>query len=439
MDFRTVTFATLAAAALAGSAWADDEPLRKSLRAYFTAEDPGERKALEAGIHGAAAGSVGAVLEALSELQLWSAVAEEVETFAVDVGGGLRTDLRVTLPRGYDPAVRYPLVLVLSDSPGRHDAFDGDWFDSLRAEFVVAEVRGGACLGFNAPRQSADAPRAWLRALRRRYHLDSDRVYAYGSGVGGDAAFAMAVSHGDTLAGVVVREGTLIVPVPREMHPILLENLRGTPLHLVWTRPELPPKTLLRGRAVRVAIMNQWITETAERASLPITRSVLPATAIATPDAWDQVLRSRRRAASSVLHWFRYPEQGRAGFLRVDRLAEPVWEGDQLEILTAPGKDRSEFATRTLRAKLGYLSGRIDGQSVDIESARCDSVGIELEWGAVNFTNAVHIRYNGKRRFEGKLSPTMETVLLSAEENWEFQHPACVRLHIGRRGPARTY
>lgn len=412
-----------------------DHDLDQAVTLYFKEADEAKRAGLVSRIESAAAGSVDAVAAAVGRVRLWDPIGERQETLPVVAGDGCHAELRVTLPEDYDPDTRYPLILALTGGDGGGDAFDARWLDGMASRFVVARVGDFSGIVFNGPRDRAGDPRRWLHTLRRRYHIDSDRVYLYGSGVGGDAAFLATLLHADLFAGAVIREGMLDVPFPRELQRILLPNLGDIPLHLVWTRPDLPPETALTGRAVKVALANQATLRVGQSDGLPLTGTVLSPSMAPDPSVWAAVFEHRRpTAVKSVSIWFRYPEQGHARFLGQFGFGGQVWEGDQLDILTQPGVDRSAFVTEVLRSKLARLTGRIDGQTMEIESSHCDGVVMLLEHGAMDWSRSIDIRYNGKRRFSGRLNPRIGALLESAYEQWEFQHPAGVRLRVGKRG-----
>ncbi len=410
---------------------AGDE-LDSAITAYFKEPDAAKRADISVAIHKASVGSMTAVADALTRVCVWDANSERRQTVAVASAADRDNALRVTLPADYDPTKRHALLLALV---GRSDAGEAAYLDRMAEEYVVARVADFSGITFNGPRERADEPRRWLAALKRRYHLDTDRVYLYGGGIGADAAFVVAFAQPDLFAGIVIREGMLDVPYHRELQRILLANLGDTPLHLIWTRPDLPPETVLTGRSVRVALANQSTMRHAETAGLPITKTVLSPSTTFDPSAWSHVFEHRLPASvDTVAHWFRYPQQGRARFLRPGEFAGPVWEGDQIDIQVPPTVDRSPYITQVLQSKLARLTGRIDGQSIEIESTRCDTVEIHLEPAAVDWSLPIHIRYNGKRRLDERVRPKIDTLLESAYSEWEFQHPTCVRLRVGKRG-----
>ncbi len=411
--------------------------LREALTAYFQADDAKKRATLAQDVSQIADGSVTRVAEALRQVQLWPQIDRDQETLTVDLGAGRRAGrLRILLPPDYDPANAHPLVLVLvGASSTKLDSFDREWLENLRADFVLAMPLNAECDEFHSPAASGADPRRWLHALRRRYHVDSDRVYLYGSHAGGDAALNILIMHADAFSSAIIREGTLKIPYTRELLPLLLPNLRHTPTHLVWTRPELPPRMALGGRDVEVALNNMLITQAAGDQHQPITSQVL--TLGESPDAADLQKRftvARPKPVETFSHRFRYPGQGSARFLRQDGLTPPVWEGDQIVIVAHPHVNQSAYATEVLSNKLASFAGSIDGQRVSITTAGLEGVELHLQLGHLDLSVPMQIVYNGKRRLEDRVPVKVETLLKSAYDEWEFQHPSCVRLRVGETG-----
>ena len=87
-----------------------------------------------------------------------------------------------------------------------------------------------------------------------------------------------------------------------------------------------------------------------------------------------------------------------------------------------------------LESKLAYMHGEVGDQTIAVASRKCEIIELRIGVELVDLTKPVLIKYNGKRRFEGRLPTSILTLLESAYEEWEFQHPACVRLRIGKRG-----
>jgi hypothetical protein len=122
----------------------------------------------------------------------------------------------VQLPLEYDPLRHYPTIVTLPDAGVRPEQMLDFWSgpadkngerlgQATRHGYIVISVE------WQQPQQysyeySAREHHAVLGALRdasRHFSIDTDRVYLTGHGVGGDAAWDIAVAHPDLWAGVI--------------------------------------------------------------------------------------------------------------------------------------------------------------------------------------------------------------------------------------------
>lgn len=137
-------------------------------------------------------------------------------------------DYALRLPKDYDAAKRYPLLLTIPD-------FDEKPADHLRTHWLDATVRDEAILVSPAmPRELESwTPVAVtgrpggvthvltvLRVVSARFSVDVDRVYLIGRGRGAPAAIAAANNSPQRFAGVVTRSGE-----PGELGPRNFSNL----------------------------------------------------------------------------------------------------------------------------------------------------------------------------------------------------------------------
>ena len=129
---------------------------------------------------------------------------------AVDDDSPVPSEYAVLLPPEYHPSRSYPAVVALHD--GRGPASAAEW---LRAE---AARRGYIVIApeYNVPGQgkayhySIDehaAAQNSLRDARKRYAIDSDRVYLAGQLEGANMALDFGLGHPDLFAGVVCISG----------------------------------------------------------------------------------------------------------------------------------------------------------------------------------------------------------------------------------------
>jgi enterochelin esterase-like enzyme len=143
----------------------------------------------------------------------------------------------VLLPPEYDPLRAYPAIVALRaegrttgdmlslwggtpESPG-HAQRQG--YIVIAPDYASAETGD-----YDYSARSHDIVQRALFDARQRFHLDSDRVFLSGHGMGGDAAFDIGLSHPDLWAGVIPFTG-------RFQHAAALEerNALALPFYVV--------------------------------------------------------------------------------------------------------------------------------------------------------------------------------------------------------------
>jgi pimeloyl-ACP methyl ester carboxylesterase len=128
------------------------------------------------------------------------------------------TDVRylVQLPLEYDPLRHYPTIVTMPDAGIKPEQMLDYWSGPAdkNGERLGQATRHGyivIAVDWQQPHQfsydySAREHHAVLGSLRdacRRFSIDVDRVYLSGHGIGGDAAWDIAIAHPDLWAGVV--------------------------------------------------------------------------------------------------------------------------------------------------------------------------------------------------------------------------------------------
>ncbi len=425
----------------AGANLQSSSTLTELIHSFFRADDPEERAALIPVIEDAANGSIEAVAETVTNVQLWSALPSAHGTFAFGPAARDRVEVAYQLPVGYDPATRHSMILCMSDhgmSPVQTFALAREALGDTIDGFVL--IGPGRSLGgaFHQPAKGAADLHRLVLEIRRRIHVDTDRVFLFGAGEGGEAAWMAAIAHGDLFAGVITLSSYPYVPYPEQVYPFLLGNLRHVPLLAVWTAPDAPGATT---RQALVAAHNRAIVALAERAGLPIVGFEVPRAApggLKPPPDQAAVMLRRHRAppGSCVSRWFRFPGQGDAGWVRQARFAGDVWSAEQLSILTSPLVDRDRFISDVIRDKLAYLGGWIEDQTIKIETKSCARIDVLLPYGSVDMEKPITVRCNGKRRYSRRVRPSIRTLLETAYEGWEFQRLTVARLSFSIKADA---
>jgi pimeloyl-ACP methyl ester carboxylesterase len=125
-------------------------------------------------------------------------------------------DYRIQLPPEYDPLRQYPVIIALADSGVAPQQEINFWAGPQRKDgepFGQATRHGYITLAVNwlQPKQGSygytdrehHAVLGSLRDACRRFSIDTDRVFLTGHGIGGDAAWDIALAHPDLWAGVI--------------------------------------------------------------------------------------------------------------------------------------------------------------------------------------------------------------------------------------------
>ena len=130
------------------------------------------------------------------------------------------TEYAVKLPPEYHPLRSYPAVVVLHSGKGPDSAIDEWAQEAARRGYIVIAPqfmsKGEPPEYHYTPSEQAAAQLA-IRDARKRYAIDSDRIFAAGQVIGGNMAWDLALAHPDQFAGAVVISGLPAKYVPKYM------------------------------------------------------------------------------------------------------------------------------------------------------------------------------------------------------------------------------
>jgi pimeloyl-ACP methyl ester carboxylesterase len=117
-----------------------------------------------------------------------------------------QTTYFVKLPPEYTPSRSYPVLLVLHQV-GEKPAQIIERFAKHAADhgYILAAPQWGKGLAsaYEYSEREHDAALDTIRDLKRRFHVDDDRVFLFGWGEGGRMAFDVGLAHPDLFAGVL--------------------------------------------------------------------------------------------------------------------------------------------------------------------------------------------------------------------------------------------
>lgn len=431
---------TIAASCLSCESRAEDPPtngkatppaLDALVDQYFRADDVKGRTKLASSVEKAAGGSIEAIATAVRRVMLWESMPDGDIAILLPTSGTITAKYHGAL--NLDPAPLHGLVLCMPNDDEEADTnltlnraitVLGPNFDDSCGLAALSRPIGGS---FHQNPAAADDLRRIIRELRRRIHLDTDRLYLFGFREGGEVAWMASLFQPDLFAGAIVVAAYPRLPFPQQVYPLLLPNLKDVPLaviHPATNGPNTAPPLVMD------AHLNA-IVQLAGQTSLPIRRvtvgfddgeyGIMPRWDAAKDELAGFRGKARTRPGRTVSHWFRYPAQGDVGWLRAVKTYGDVWTDDQLSIAVDPTIDRDTFITDVIKGKLFHLGGRVEGQTIQIETKRIAEVDLRLFDGMVDFTKPITVIINGRKRHEGLVKPNIATLLESAYEEWEFQ------------------
>jgi pimeloyl-ACP methyl ester carboxylesterase len=166
------------------------------------------------------------------------------------------TEYAVRLPPEYHPLRRYPSLVVLHAGQGPAKAIDEWAAEASRRGYILVAPE------YNLPGQPHDyrytasehaAVELALRDARKRYAIDSDRVFVAGQIIGGHMAWDYGLAHPDLFAGVIVISG-----LPAKYVPRYLSHHERLPLFVVLGELAPASNELIFNSYVKQMILKAW-------------------------------------------------------------------------------------------------------------------------------------------------------------------------------------
>jgi pimeloyl-ACP methyl ester carboxylesterase len=384
---------------------------RGLVREFLVSEDPSGRSDQAATIAGLEWPIAPDSAEATHDLELLTRIAqlmppprhhEPVEPDktithrVMEEGNAEPTEYAVRVPPEYHPLRRYPALVVLHSGNGPSRAIDEWKAEASRRGYVL--IAPQYCLAGQTPdyRYTSSehaAVELALRDARKRYAIDSDRVFVAGQLTGGNMAWDYGLAHPDLFAGVVVISG-----FPAKYVPRYLPHHERLPLLVVFGDLAPASNELIFNNYVKPMILKTWDVTYVE-----YTHRGLEEFPEEIPNAFDWMDR-RRRAA--------FPKSFDAFSARPsdDRFYGIVIRDFGPGRVTAPEAAENlgqNLNPATIRMKSSTLSNMISLQISGIK--RLD---VWLSPKLIDFKRKPDIRINGRSLVrQAKVKPDVESML----------------------------
>ena len=141
------------------------------------------------------------------------AAEEKIETRVTEMKaggqGGQGPTYLLKLPPEYRHGRSYPVLVVLHDAEEKPRDMLNRW-SQLAADngyILIAPAWQQGLGGYGYTEGEHNSVLLALRDLRRRFHVDSDRIFLFGLGQGANMAYDVGLSHPDQFAGVMPMSG----------------------------------------------------------------------------------------------------------------------------------------------------------------------------------------------------------------------------------------
>ena len=354
---------------------ADEPAILADIKAFFQTADLDRREELARRIESDAVYDRVKLRDWLHQADLFELLQPGQTDISVPIESNKTIRVTLRIPAGYDPQRAYPLIYALH---GTHGSGPGiiryveSVFGSKIDEYIVAAPSsyGHFYIGTEDPpsAQHLDA----LVQIKKRAHIDSDRVFVMGYSMGGHGSWTLAFMHADQFAGALPLAGSFIVSFIEKLWPPFTPNIQHTHILCCWGENDIyldDGSTLSPNGGI--AETNRLMQALAEKEKLPLVMhefsdkghgGISPP-----PELLDALLAQRRaRYPKKIEHTFRHTYQARAYWLEGHAWKGPHWTDNNFGTINLrPGEKPDDALMREMRTRLGQLRGKVTGAEVD--------------------------------------------------------------------------
>lgn len=385
------------------------------------------------------------------ELETWLAAARAFGTFAPVPGGERRervdlqvgdaveaTDLWLYVPPGYDPAQAAPLLFMGHGTGGSGEGLTRMWHavaDDL-GMLVLAPTEAGANAGYAFSARERQAALAALRWMRRRFHVDENRIFGAGISRGGHLAWDLALRHPDLFAAIApMIGGPRINPAQGQNNLRYLENVRDLPirdLQGLQDDPRLVANVQLAFAKLTALGARDAVLHAFEDRGHSFDFAAVD---------WRAFLGASARSPMpiQVVRTFARPGEGRAFWVEVTGAEKGVQEDVPLRVDEAEWKrlQADDAAMRIfLDAEAGKRTARLQvtragGNRFDAEGTRVRTFRLRLSLDMFDRSQPVEVRFAG-RAHQRRVTPSALVLLTEFGERFDRTFLPVVEVAIQR-------
>lgn len=320
---------------------------------------------------------------------------------------GLRYILQV--PPEYHHARPYPVLIALHQvGEGAKEMITRCSALAARHGYLLAapEWSGGA-MAYGYTSEEHAAVINVLDDLRRRFQVDSDRVFLLGVGEGGAMAFDVGLSHPDLFAG--------IVPVSAYPQMFSLRYARDSSAGNAQNLPFYVVNGTMAGKQLvepTNSIFDKWIAQGFPALHVEYQGRGLEWFGIELPAMFDWMNRKKRVTG--------YPSVGRLNYMTMRETDSSFYWLSADSLRPGAVNDARNWKSQVLGAS---LHGRIaEGNQVVVEAKNLLRLTVWLGRDSVDFTKPVSIRINGSMAVPKTIKPSAAVLLEDLYQRGDRQH-----------------
>ena len=330
--------------------------------------------------------------------------------------------LSLFVPASYETAKPYALIVCLHGYGFTGEEYLERWRTRLSEDYLLACPTYPSGAWFT--RHAEELVLETIREVRRRYHIDPDRILLTGMSNGGIGAWLIGMHHAPLFAG--------IAPMASGLDDVLmpfLANLRNTPSYIIHgAKDQVMPVHLSRSIAKELDALGYPYMYREHQREHPIAGGhYFPKEEL--PDLLAWFNHQRREALPTRVTLVRDASHFQPfNWLRLDATDPIAAFSDDLV------DKRDEQIKRRVYARLdASIAGN---QRIEVKSEHVQRYSLFLNEQLFDVSKPLTVLTNGRLSFEGTVTPSVETLLRQARLRQDPERLFSVHLSIAVEKPA---
>lgn len=336
---------------------------------------------------------------------------------------GREYPLSLSIPLTYQPSNGYGLVVCLHGAGFTGDVYLERWQARLGSDYLLACPTYPSGAWFT--RRAEELVLETIQYVRRRYHVDPDRIFLTGMSNGGIGAWLIGMHHAPLFAG--------LAPMASGLDDVLmpfLANLRNTPTYIIHgAKDQVMPVELSRSISRELAALGYPHVYREHQREHPMAGGhYFPREELPELVTWFNA--QRRNPLPAKISLVREASHFQSfGWVRIDATDPIAAFSDDLI------SKRDEL---TKKKRYARLDASVTGPNhIEIETGLVQRYTLFLNDQLVDLAKPITVRTNGVVSFEGPAHPSIETLLRQTRLRQDTRQlfSAQITVVVGARQP----